>query len=86
MMMLPLWEDCPVAPLPIQNLLRQHNWNQALTVANADDDDLEKAIVRISAGFETGEDVCCDRWFDGFNGFIHSIHWNIRNYRNWHEG
>ena len=28
-----------------------------LTVADTDDDDLEKAIVRISAGFETGEDV-----------------------------
>ena len=27
-----------------------------LTVADTDDDDLEKAIVRISAGFETGED------------------------------
>ena len=29
----------------------------SLTVADTDDDDLEKAIVRISAGFETGEDV-----------------------------
>ena len=29
MMMLPLWEDYPEVPLPIQNLLRQHNWNLA---------------------------------------------------------
>ena len=58
-----------------------------LTVADTDDDDLEKAIVRISAGFaDWGRCACCDRWFDRFNGDIHSIHWNIRNYGNWHEG
>ena len=56
MMMLPRWVVYPEVPLPIQSRMLQPSWNLA-TVADTDDDNLEKAIVRISAGFATGEDV-----------------------------
>ena len=57
MMMLPLWEDCPVATVAYTESAAATQLESGLTVADTDDDDLEKAIVRISAGFETGEDV-----------------------------
>ena len=38
MMMLPRWVVYPEVPLPIQNLLLQHNWNHILTVADTDDE------------------------------------------------
>ena len=54
----------------------------ALTVADTDDDDLEKAIVRISAGFETGEDLLGgDCWFNRFNSHLYGSYRYFGNHR-----
>ena len=67
-MMLLRWLDCPVVPLPIQNLLLQRSWNLARRLLIQTARIWRKRLFVSVQGLRLRRCACGDRWFNRING------------------
>ena len=86
MMMLPRWGGLSGSAVAYTESDAATQLESGLTVADTDDDNLEKAIVRISAGFATGEDVLAATVGSTGLTATYTASGNVRDYGNWYEG